>query len=212
MVGNGVTMDAIRAAIAGDKLSLERLFLAHYDLLQDSIRKELPQTIASRVSVEDLMQVTFCKAFQRISAFQPTNADAFTGWLLTIGRNCVRDAVKKHLGPEANAGRELCQPASGSGGTIANLLDAVLTGNSKATPSRVAACKENEQAVRVALAGLEEDFATAIRLRYLEGLIPREIATRMDRSERAVHMLCNRGLKALREAMGRASLYFSSVG
>ena len=36
-----------------------------------------------------------------------------------------------------------------------------------------------------------------------------EIAARMNRSERAVHMLCNRGLKKLRAALGHASQYLT---
>jgi len=39
------------------------------------------------------------------------------------------------------------------------------------------------------------------RLRYLEGMAVAAIAARLHRGERAVHMLCNRGLKELRRRL-----------
>jgi DNA-directed RNA polymerase specialized sigma24 family protein len=36
------------------------------------------------------------------------------------------------------------------------------------------------------------------------------VAKKLGKTDRAVHMLCNRGLKRLREHMGSASRYLSS--
>ena len=78
------------------------------------------------------------------------------------------------------------------------------------TPSGVAARQEAERALRVAIAGLKEDYQEVIRLRYMQELPVADVAARMNRTEGAVHMLCNRAIKKLREAMGRASKYYGS--
>jgi RNA polymerase sigma-70 factor (ECF subfamily) len=78
------------------------------------------------------------------------------------------------------------------------------------TPSRSAAGHEAVRAVQVGLAGLKSDYREALRLRYIEGLPVAEVAARMDRTERAVHMLCHRGLQCLRAAVGRSSQFLSS--
>jgi DNA-directed RNA polymerase specialized sigma24 family protein len=36
-----------------------------------------------------------------------------------------------------------------------------------------------------------------------------ETAARMSRTERAVHMLCHRGLEQLRDVLGRSSRFFT---
>lgn len=64
--------------------------------------------------------------------------------------------------------------------------------------------------MQVALAGLKDDYREALWMRYIEGRPVREIAQAMRRTERAVQMLCNRGLRALREKMGRTSKYLTT--
>ena len=62
----------------------------------------------------------------------------------------------------------------------------------------------------MALAGLDEPYREAIRLRYIERLKVTEIAERLKKTEGAAQMLCHRGLRKLKEALGRASRYLSS--
>jgi DNA-directed RNA polymerase specialized sigma24 family protein len=57
------------------------------------------------------------------------------------------------------------------------------------------------------LRGLPDDLRTAVSLRYVEGLAPHEIAARMNRSERAVHQLCYRGVQQVRRQLRSASLF-----
>ena len=90
---------------------------------------------------------------------------------------------------------------------MVHLLE-VLAAHSR-TPSRSAAAHEAVEAVQRALSGLPEDYGEAIRLRYVEGLPVAQIATRMNRSEGSVHMLCNRGLQALRIALGDSARFLT---
>jgi RNA polymerase sigma-70 factor (ECF subfamily) len=84
----------------------------------------------------------------------------------------------------------------------------VLAAHSR-TPSRSAASHEAAQAVDDALGKLPEDYREALRLRYFDALPVAQIAARMNRSEGAVHMLCHRGLEALRLALGDTSRFLT---
>ena len=54
---------------------------------------------------------------------------------------------------------------------------------------------------------LPADQATAVRMRYIEGLGVDEGAVRMGRTEPAFLMLCNRGLKVLRAELRSVSRF-----
>jgi RNA polymerase sigma-70 factor (ECF subfamily) len=77
------------------------------------------------------------------------------------------------------------------------------------TPSRSAAAHEAVEAIRAALGEIDVDYAEALRLRYAEGLAVENTAERMGRTKAAVHMLCHRGLRRLRDALGRESKFLS---
>ena len=93
------------------------------------------------------------------------------------------------------------------GGADSSLVDLVVV--SVNSPSGQVARREAQRVVLVALTQLKEDYRLAISLRYLEGRSVAEVAETMQRTERSVHMLCNRALKKLREALGRSSQYLS---
>ena len=50
------------AAVAGDRVALERLLLAHYDELARRIDAKLPPRLQSTQAVEDILQLTFFQA------------------------------------------------------------------------------------------------------------------------------------------------------
>ena len=92
-------------------------------------------------------------------------------------------------------------------GTYVNLLDQVSSPLS--TPSRGAARSEALAVLMVRMQQLPEDYRQVIHWRLLDGLPVAEVAHRLGRSEPAVHMLCHRALKQLRELMGVPSDYLS---
>ena len=67
------------------------------------------------------------------------------------------------------------------------------------------------EALQVAITGLPDDQRQAIHLN-LSGLSLDEIAETMNRTEAAVRGLLHRAKRALREAMGRSSKWFSKQG
>ena len=83
---------------------------------------------------------------------------------------------------------------------------------SSRTPSRSVARMEAMQAVQTAMDALDEDYRTALRLRYIDGLAMNDVARGMGRSEGAVAMLCQRGLARLRDTLGDPANFLSRKG
>ncbi len=200
--------ELIAQAVDGDRNALAALLWQHYGKLAGYIKRALPEDLISVTAVEDVIQETHIEVFRTIAKFEARGDAAFYRWLVTIARQRLLDQIKAHRRKKRGGGRKRVrrQPnaAASSVGTLLNVVAAETH-----TPSRSAARRERERAIAVGLASLKEDYREALRLRYLEGLPVAEIARRMDRTERAVHMLCNRGLKRLREALGNASRYMT---
>jgi len=199
----------IESAAAGDRSAVDRLLLREYGPLMALIRSQIPAGMGGRLSAEDLHQKALIRAAKAIKGFQSDeNGGGFRAWLHTIARNVVRDAVKFHKRDRRDVRREIAdlRPAA-SDDSMVGLLD--LLPISAGTPSRSAARHEAVAAVRVALASIPDDYRRAIHLRYVEGLSVAETAERMGRGKGAIHMLCHRGLKAMAEAMGTASKFFT---
>ena len=77
------------------------------------------------------------------------------------------------------------------------------------TPSRLVSRDEAVAAIVSSLARLTADQREVMRLRFLEGKSVADVATRLGKTETAVHSLCLRALKALRKLMGSISRYLT---
>jgi len=198
----------LKLATAGDHAALERLLLAYYDRLHSRVARKIPADLQSKLAADDILQDAFVEVFRCIGDFHPQGRDAFYHWLATITERRLLDAFKVLRAAKRGGGRRAVDAAERENdSSVVSLLEMVNV--TEHTPSRSAAGHEAAAAVRVALAGLREDYRTALTMRYIDGLAVSEVAGRMNRTDRAVHMLCYRGLEALRAAMGRSSAYLS---
>ena len=197
--------ELIARAIAGERAALEELLLDNYDRLANRISKKISAGMQAAVSSEDVLQETFLEAANRIQSFEPRGADAFYRWLATIAEHRVVDLARAQQA--AKRGGEFRRADADWTGSMVDLLS-VLAVNER-TPSRSVAGREAAAAIGAALEQINADYREALRLRYIEGLSVAATAERMGRSERAVHMLCHRGLAQLRDVLGPDSKYLS---
>lgn len=197
----------LRAA-SGDRAALEQLLLEDYPRLERRMRPKIPPSLAGAISVDDVIQETFADAFRCIGAFEPQGEGSFSRWIATIAERKLKDLLKSQLAQKRGGDRQRAvQPQASDASCVLDLLE--LAAVHSQTPSRSAARHEAASAIHVALAGLKPDYRQAIELRYIQRLPVADIASKMNRTERAVHMLCNRGLKDLRDAMGRATQFIT---
>lgn len=201
--------DLSELAASDDTHALEQLLLMHHDRLSASISRRLPARVRAMVSADDIVQETCIRAFRRISTFQPQGPGSFYRWLLTIARNQLRDAQKRHGAAKRGGGANKAHTPDYADSMV-QLLEMVAV--DEHTPSRSVARREGVGAAQIALAGLKDDYRRAIEMRYIQGLTVAQTAAKLDRTERAVHMLCHRGLKRLKAAMGRSADFLSHKG
>lgn len=198
-----------RAAAAGDATALATLLRQSYDPLVRHIRGRLGAALRDSIDPEDVVQDVHVEVFRAIARFEPGGTNAFFAWLTTIADRRLVDRARAVRAAKRGGDRRRVRAASQAAFTTVDTLVHALAVDNQ-TPSRIMARRDGAVAIRVALAGLKDEYREALRLRYDENLPVVEIAARMGRTERAVHMLCNRALKKLREAVGSASLFRQS--
>lgn len=198
----------VASAIAGDRIALERLLLAHYDGLAQRIETKLPRRLQSTQAVEDILQLTFLQVFRDMTRFELRDDSTFGDWISRIADNRLYDAIRQH-GRQKHGGdlRRVPEEAHADG-SIASLWEWTASGHT--SPGSVAARSEALHALEVALASLPAEQRTAIQMRLLDGKSLEETAAALDRTSDAVRGLIHRGKQALLASMGRASLWLKS--
>jgi RNA polymerase sigma-70 factor, ECF subfamily len=128
-----------------------------------------------RTDVDDLLQDVFLAAWDRLASLR--DPGAFGGWLTMIARNRAADFHR--------------------GAVEASELPDDL-GAPDRTPERTEAL-----AVLEVIKGLPEAYRDTLVLRLVEGMTGPEISTRTGLTEGSVRVNLHRGMKLLREKLGR---------
>ncbi|MEO1995756.1 MAG: sigma-70 family RNA polymerase sigma factor, partial [Planctomycetaceae bacterium] len=203
----GAAGDALLdAAVAGDPLALEKLLWLVYDRLELFLQGDIPRDLQSVIGTEDVIQEAFLDVCCGITRFELRGEGSFYNWCATIARHRLLDRIKAHRALKRGGPRRDVGQANATADSMTGLIEQVAC--AELSPSGVADQIEARRVVTVALSALKDDYRIALTRRYIEGLPVADIAREMERTERAVHMLCNRGLKKLRETLGRSSYYF----
>ncbi len=198
--------ELVRRAVRGERLALEMLLLGYYDRLRQRMSRKVPSDLRGVVAADDIIQATFATAIRDVQAFEPSGDDAFYRWLATIAEHKLIDAIRVHRGRRTQ-GEAMRRRQAEGGAPLTTLLELLAAPDQ--TPSRTAASSEAVQAVQVALAALPEAYRRVLSLRYIEGWTVAAVAMETGRTERAVHGMCNRGLKLLRSLLGSESRFLT---
>jgi RNA polymerase sigma-70 factor (ECF subfamily) len=164
----------ITRAKAGETDAVHEL----YERYADNVFSYVRTILHDQHEAEDVTQHVFTKLFTRIDRYEERSVP-FTAWLLRIARNCAID--------HARSKRAICceeVPA----------VDG---------PAYDEIAADRRQAIEDALRALPDGQRTVVVLRHVIGLSPREIATRMGKTEGAVHTLHHRARRALRAELIR---------
>ena len=156
--------------------------------------------VRRRVEIDDLVQEVYLRAVTAPGGL-PDSAEGPTAlrrFLARLARHTVIDIVRA-LRARKRDGREarLVRSDWSVTGVDAGALPAPGPG-----PGTRAVAAETEAALLEAFERLSPEHRRVIGLRQLEGLSAREAATRLGRSETAVHSLYRRALAAWSDAAG----------
>jgi RNA polymerase sigma-70 factor (ECF subfamily) len=146
------------------------------DALQDlyvryagPVYRHVRAVIRDEHEAQDLTQLVFLKLVAALPSYDPSHGP-FRPWLLRVARNLAIDAIRKrHAVPAERMPDEASDEAP----------------------------RDRASALYDALAGLSADQREVLVLRQVIGLLPSEIAARMDRTEGSVHALHHRARRAM---------------
>jgi len=196
--------DTGRLAGDTDPQVLQVLLVAERSRLLAYIQKHFPPGLAPLVEPADVLHDTYFEAVRRLDSFSPDGGVDGTSTfrlLVTIARRRIAQLLRVQ-GRTKRGGKS--KRVAQHDSIVAVLAELA---HHHRTPSRSARGHEFMAALDTSLRGLPEDLRTAVSLRYVEGLAPNEIAERMNRTERAVHQLCYRGVQQVRRQLRSASLF-----
>ncbi len=197
--------DLIQQAVGGDRAALEELLVLHHDRLVASVEHLVPPDVRGSFSAEDACQEAYITVFQKVGQFEQHRENGFYRWVEAIAQRKLHDLAKAQR--TLKRGGQGTNRNGDESRAVIGLLEMLAV--HERTPSRSAAAKEAVGAVEAAMANLDDHYAHALRLRYVEALPVADVARRLDRTEGAVRMMCHRALRRLREELGSPWRFFS---
>lgn len=166
-------------ALLGDTTALHRLYLHYSQDIVTYINQHTPNDLRDKITVQVVLPHVFSKASASLSYLPAIDSEYFRRWILSIARDtliyfirCCRD--KRCSLPEMPSGDY-----------------------SASTTRRVRTTK-----LVMAIDQLPSPARSVVRLRYLNGLLDKEIAEANHLSIKDVQRLCQEGVQKLRDDLG----------
>lgn len=157
-------------------------FLDAYDLYADAIFRHCALRLGDREDGKDLMQDTFIRAWEAIVG--GIVVENMRAYLYRIANNLIIDIVR----------RRKRRPTS-------SLEEMMEVGFNPVSREKGPAAAFEERFVLEALQHIEEPYRTAVILRFIDELQPREIAALLDVSPNVVSVRVNRGVQKLQSLL-----------
>ncbi len=189
----------LRAAAAGDKDALGRLYDEHVDGLYAFVfyRAGKDASLA-----EDIVQETFAAALGRVDDYDPARG-SIGAWLTTLSRNVIRDHLRHHRRADEVADRWDRIDAS-----LAQIYDALARAP---LPGDVLARAETRDLVNMTIAHLPEQYRTALARKYVDGQSLEDLAADLGVSVDAAKSLLARARRAFKETFSTLGHALSEV-
>ena len=172
---NELSCDALRVAAARE--GDRAAFGALYERYARMVHGILLARVPS-VEVADLVHDVFLLALRRLHTLR--EPEAFGGWVAQIARNRANDYHRREVKTSELSDRAADQPAVRDAG------------------------RSEAQAVLTAIRSLPEAYRETLVLRLIEGMTGPEIAARTGLTPASVRVNLHRGMKQLREKLGRS--------
>lgn len=164
------------------------------------IERQLGAALRRKIEVDDIFQEVSVEAVRALPHTDFEHREPFS-WLCQLAEQRIIDAHRRYFSAQKrDAGREVALGSPGGGsehGAIIDLLVASMT-----SPTQAFSRKGREARLFEALATLPADQRDALRLRYLEGLSSKDIATRLNKTDGAVRVMLTRSLDKLQQILG----------
>jgi RNA polymerase sigma-70 factor, ECF subfamily len=180
-VGSGTSADAalVRAAQAGDA----RAFGELYERYRQPLYRYCLARSSSPHEAEDLVSEVFLKAMESLARYRDRGLP-FVAFLYRVARNAAIDRTRKDKGT--------------------SLFEMTVEPRSGVDVEGDAARASDMDAVLGALRKIKPEYREVILLRFVEGYSAADVAKLLDKAEKAIWNLQQRGLERLRSELKRS--------
>ncbi len=164
------------------------------------IRAITGEHLLAVVELDDLIQEVSTAA---LTGLQTAPLDQYEPmqWLQQIARRRVVDAHRFHFeAKRRDVGRQKSLHAAGNADSSALGLEQLLAA-SMTSPSAAVSQDIRIGRMQEAIAGLNEEQKTAVRMRYAEGLPTKQIAETLGKTDVAVRVLLSRSMRLLEKQL-----------
>lgn len=151
------------------KQGVEGAFNKLFTMYYNSISYTIYNIVRNKDVTDDLISVTFTKAFKKISSY--TNPISFEMWLKTIAINTAIDYIRKMKNEKQN------NYIDDTESTVTELQESV------PSTEDVLIRQEEYQNLMEAMARLRTNYRTILKLRYIDELSYKDIATKLGMPE-----------------------------
>jgi len=185
------TFGLISKIQSGDHEAFSVLFEKYRKRISLLLYCKVGDHIRQQVSVQDLIQETFLRAYRDFGRFKYLGPGSFMGWLSTIADHVVTDRSRLQNRQKRKAADILRFRSD----TNPQGPDPAIS----VTPSRIYEGQEKLEELKKILNSLPEDYRQVIILAKVNGCLTEEIAQQMGKSRQNVSLLLHRALKRFRE-------------
>lgn len=196
----------LRRATGGDSEAFRTLLQRHGPAVRRRIMGRIPRRWRSVLTEDDVMQQTYADAIQSLGRFVPSAEGSFRGWLASLAKCNLQDAIKMLETVKRGGDRRRIEAVADGDAQVSllRLLSADTT-----TPSQHAARREAQSALQRSLQELPEAYRRVVQLLDLEGESAAVVAEALGRSVGAVYMLRMRAHDRLRALLGATGKFFT---
>ncbi|TWT57013.1 ECF RNA polymerase sigma factor SigK [Thalassoglobus neptunius] len=182
-----------------DEAALAEYVDLHRSQLLAFIDRRMREALRKKVDPVDVLQEVSVSCLSALKTIDLNNRDPFR-WLCQQAERRIIDEHRRHFGAKKrSAHREVLLNSPRDGWSEKGLEDFLIA--SFTTPSHAFSKGQKELHLGTAMEQLSEDAQVALRLRYLDGLPSKEIATRLGKSDASVRILLSRSLKKLQKIL-----------
>jgi RNA polymerase sigma-70 factor (ECF subfamily) len=178
-----------RKLLDGDEATFRAVFDEFFPRLY---RFAMPRVGGDGEEARDIVQQTFCKAFERLDSYR--GEASFYAWLCQICRNALIDRARRRAVRPQHL-------ALGPGEDALEVIVNAIRAPADEEPEHRAVRLDLLQVIQATLDYLPSHYGSVLEWKYIEDNSVNEIAERLDIAPKAAESLLTRARKAFREAI-----------
>ena len=175
--------------LRGDENAFRELFDSFFPRLY---RFALVRLNGDREEAREMVQQTFCKAFERLDSYR--GEASLYGWMCQICRNTITDMGRRRQRENRRV------PLLEEDGTIQGILETLAAPESE-EPESAMWRLDMMRLIQATLDNLPGHYGDVLEWKYVDGLSVKEIADQLDVGPKAAESLLTRARAAFREAI-----------